>query len=183
MRIIDNIRMRIDNIRSWWIERRLMKGLRNNWRLALKRHVKVTKLLNQHDKLDPGNGPIKVVLAWCDRRRKLYAMKEESNEKFNRCNNAIAELEMAIAARKIGQSIQDLTKEKSIWYNTHMNEKDKFKAYLRVQAGGLTNMWDVRAISDLTGKQVTKNECADIQDRYDELCDKYPELVTEFLGV
>jgi len=111
MRIIDNIRMRIDNIRSWWIERRLMKGLRNNWRLALKRHVKVTKLLNQHDKLDPGNGPIKVVLAWCDRRRKLYAMKEESNEKFNRCNNAIAELEMAIAARKIGQSIQDLTKE------------------------------------------------------------------------
>jgi len=64
-----------------------------------------------------------------------------------------------------------------------MNEKDKFKAYLRVQAGGLTNMWDVRAISDLTGKQVTKNECADIQDRYDELCDKYPELVTEFLGV
>ena len=56
-----------------------------------------------------------------------------------------------------------------------MNEKEKFEAYVKVQKSGVTNMFDVRTVCELSGLE--REDAMDIMERYEELMEKYPEVV------
>jgi len=56
-----------------------------------------------------------------------------------------------------------------------MNEKEKFEAYVKVQESGVTNMFDVRTVCELSGLE--REDAMDIMERYEELMEKYPEVV------
>jgi len=56
-----------------------------------------------------------------------------------------------------------------------MNEKEKFEAYVKVQKSGVTNMFDVRTVCELSGLE--REDAMDIMERYEELMKKYPEVV------
>ena len=56
-----------------------------------------------------------------------------------------------------------------------MNEKEKFEAYVKVQNSGVTNMFDVRTVCELSGLE--REDTMDIMERYEELMEKYPEVV------
>ena len=45
--------------------------------------------------------------------------------------------------------------------------KQQFKAYLQVQMSGVTNMFDLRNVTALTG--LDKNQCLEIMENYGEL--------------
>ena len=49
--------------------------------------------------------------------------------------------------------------------------KKQFKAYVRVQMSGVTNMFDLRNVTALTG--LDKNQCIAIMEQYNELDKKY----------
>ena len=49
--------------------------------------------------------------------------------------------------------------------------KDQFEAYVRVQKSGVTNMFDIRNVTALTG--LDKNQCIAIMEQYGELDKKY----------
>jgi hypothetical protein len=49
--------------------------------------------------------------------------------------------------------------------------KKQFKAYVRVQMSGVTNMFDVRNVIALTG--LNKNQIMEIMSNYGELEEKY----------
>ena len=49
--------------------------------------------------------------------------------------------------------------------------KQQFKAYLQVQMSGITNMFDLRNVTALTG--LDKNQCIAIMEQYNELDKKY----------
>ena len=49
--------------------------------------------------------------------------------------------------------------------------KDQFKAYVRVQKSGVTNMFDLRNVTSLTG--LDKEQCMEIMSNYSELVEKY----------
>ena len=49
--------------------------------------------------------------------------------------------------------------------------KQQFKAYLQVQMSGVTNMFDLRNVTALTG--LDKNQCIAIMEQYNELDKKY----------
>ena len=49
--------------------------------------------------------------------------------------------------------------------------KDQFTAYVRVQKSGVTNMFDIRNVTALTG--LDKNQCIAIMEQYFELTKKY----------
>ena len=49
--------------------------------------------------------------------------------------------------------------------------KDQFKAYVRVQKSGVTNMFDLRNVTSLTG--LDKEQCMEIMSNYSELEEKY----------
>ena len=49
--------------------------------------------------------------------------------------------------------------------------KDQFEAYVRVQKSGVTNMFDLRNVTALTG--LDKNQCIVIMEQYGELDKKY----------
>ena len=49
--------------------------------------------------------------------------------------------------------------------------KDQFTAYVRVQKSGVTNMFDIRNVTALTG--LDKNQCIAIMEQYGELDKKY----------
>ena len=49
--------------------------------------------------------------------------------------------------------------------------KDQFTAYVRVQKSGVTNMFDVRNVTALTG--LDKSQIMEIMKTYDELEEKY----------
>ena len=49
--------------------------------------------------------------------------------------------------------------------------KDQFTAYVRVQKSGVTNMFDIRNVTALTG--LDKNQCIAIMKTYGELEEKY----------
>ena len=53
------------------------------------------------------------------------------------------------------------------------NTKDQFEAYVDVQMSGVTNMFDVRTVGDLSGLE--KEEILTIMQNYGELKDKYDE--------
>ena len=49
--------------------------------------------------------------------------------------------------------------------------KEQFKAYVRVQMSGVTNMWDVRTVGRLSG--LTKETIIQIMKNYSELKQKF----------
>ena len=49
--------------------------------------------------------------------------------------------------------------------------KDQFEAYVRVQKSGVTNMFDLKNVTALTG--LDKNQCIAIMEQYGELDKKY----------
>ena len=49
--------------------------------------------------------------------------------------------------------------------------KEQFEAYVDVQMSGVTNMFDIRTVSDLTGLE--KDEIMTIMKNYSELKEKY----------
>lgn len=51
--------------------------------------------------------------------------------------------------------------------------KDDFKAYVRVQKSGVTNMWAVDFVCQLSG--LTEKQCLDIMKNYAEYQKKYME--------
>ena len=51
--------------------------------------------------------------------------------------------------------------------------KEQFEAYVDVQMSGVTNMFDVRAVGELSGLE--KEEILEIMKNYGELKDKYDE--------
>ena len=65
-----------------------------------------------------------------------------------------------------------------LWYNKKDKEmakleitKDQFEAYVRVQKSGVTNMFDLRNVTSLTG--LDKEQCMEIMSNYSELVEKY----------
>ena len=59
--------------------------------------------------------------------------------------------------------------------NNKMTEitKEQFEAYVDVQMSGVTNMFDVKTVSDLSGLE--KEEIMEIMKNYGTLKDKYDE--------
>jgi len=51
--------------------------------------------------------------------------------------------------------------------------KEQFEAYVDVQMSGVTNMFDVRTVGELSGLE--KEEIMEIMKNYGELKDKYDE--------
>ncbi len=51
--------------------------------------------------------------------------------------------------------------------------KEQFEAYVDVQMSGVTNMWNVKLVSELSGLE--KDEIMTIMKSYGELKDKYDE--------
>ena len=49
--------------------------------------------------------------------------------------------------------------------------KEQFTAYVRVQKSGVTNMFDIRNVTALTG--LDKEQCLEIMSNYSELDKKY----------
>ena len=49
--------------------------------------------------------------------------------------------------------------------------KQQFKAYLQVQMSGITNMFDLRNVTALTG--LDKKQCLEIMENYGELYKKH----------
>jgi len=49
--------------------------------------------------------------------------------------------------------------------------KQQFKSYLQVQMSGVTNMFDLRNVTALTG--LDKNQCLEIMENYGELYKKH----------
>ena len=51
--------------------------------------------------------------------------------------------------------------------------KEQFFAYVNVQMSGITNMWNVDLVSELSG--LTREQCMEIIKTYEQLNDKYRE--------
>ena len=44
--------------------------------------------------------------------------------------------------------------------------KEKFEVYVAVQKSGITNMWDVNRVIELSDNILTKEDCLDIMQNY-----------------
>ena len=55
-----------------------------------------------------------------------------------------------------------------------MITKKKFQSYVDVQMSGITNMFDVRRVSELSG--LGRDEIIAIMKQYGELTKKYPDV-------
>ena len=54
--------------------------------------------------------------------------------------------------------------------------EQKFQAYVDVQMGGRTNMWDTVAIARLSKRQLNHKEALEIIKNYNELHEQYPDV-------
>ncbi len=54
--------------------------------------------------------------------------------------------------------------------------KEKFEAFVEVQKSGMTNMFDVRAVSELSDEIISTDEVKEIMKQYANLMEKYPEV-------
>ena len=54
--------------------------------------------------------------------------------------------------------------------------KEKFEAFVEVQKSGMTNMFDVRAVSELSAEIISTDEVKEIMKQYASLMEKYPEV-------
>ncbi len=52
--------------------------------------------------------------------------------------------------------------------------KEDFRAYVGVQKSGVTNMWAVDLVCDLSG--LDRDHCFYIMKHYSELAEKYPDI-------
>lgn len=52
--------------------------------------------------------------------------------------------------------------------------REDFEAYVQVQKSGVTNMWAVNFVCDLSGLE--REQCFYIMKHYDELATKYPGI-------
>ena len=51
--------------------------------------------------------------------------------------------------------------------------KEQFKDYVRIQRRGVTNMWAIRTVCDLSTTGLTTDICLYIMDHYSELKEEY----------
>ena len=51
--------------------------------------------------------------------------------------------------------------------------KEQFKDYVRIQKSGVTNMWAIKTVCDLSTTGLTTDICLYIMDHYDELKEEY----------
>lgn len=51
--------------------------------------------------------------------------------------------------------------------------REQFRDYLRIQASGATNMFDVNRVCELSRTDLTRDICRYIMRRYKELCEEY----------
>lgn len=51
--------------------------------------------------------------------------------------------------------------------------KEQFADYVRIQMSGVTNMWAIRAVCDLSTTGLTTDICLYIMDHYSELKEEY----------
>ena len=51
--------------------------------------------------------------------------------------------------------------------------KEQFKDYVRIQKSGVTNMWAIRTVCDLSTTGLTTDICLYIMDHYDDLREEY----------
>ncbi len=63
----------------------------------------------------------------------------------------------------------------SNWYRGSITE-EQFQAYEDVRVGGLTNMWDTRRVSQLSGGILTMDTALEILKHYRDLNLTYPEV-------
>ena len=54
--------------------------------------------------------------------------------------------------------------------------KEKFEAFVEVQRSGMTNMFDVKAVSELSDEGISTDEVKEIMKQYDSLIEQYPEV-------
>ncbi len=53
------------------------------------------------------------------------------------------------------------------------NEKEKFLVYESIRRSGVTNMFDVTTVCEISGETLDKKDCFYIMDNYSELAKKY----------
>ena len=51
--------------------------------------------------------------------------------------------------------------------------KEQFEDYVRIQKSGVTNMWAIRTVCDLSTTGLTTDICLYIMDHYSELKEEY----------
>ena len=51
--------------------------------------------------------------------------------------------------------------------------KEQFEDYVRIQKSGVTNMWAIRTVCDLSITDLTTDICLYIMDHYNELREEY----------
>lgn len=51
--------------------------------------------------------------------------------------------------------------------------KEQFKDYVRIQRQGVTNMWAIKTVCDLSRTGLTTDICLYIMDHYNELREEY----------
>lgn len=51
--------------------------------------------------------------------------------------------------------------------------KEQFKDYVRIQMSGVTNMWAIRNVCDLSTTGLTSDICLYIMDNYEKLMEEY----------
>ena len=51
--------------------------------------------------------------------------------------------------------------------------KEQFEAYVEVQMSGVTNMWDIDFVIQLSNYELTKENCFYIMKNYSELKEEY----------
>ena len=54
--------------------------------------------------------------------------------------------------------------------------KEKFEAFVEVQRSGMTNMFDIKAVSELSDEVISTDEVKEIMTQYDSLMKQYPEV-------
>lgn len=60
--------------------------------------------------------------------------------------------------------------------------KEKFAAYMKVQYGGRTNMFDIKRVMALSGGRLTKGDCEDIMENYETYFSKWSEEIEKSLA-
>lgn len=53
--------------------------------------------------------------------------------------------------------------------------EEKFLAYEEIRQSGVTNMWNVQLVCELSGWVLTKDDCFDIMNHYAEYAEKWLE--------
>lgn len=51
--------------------------------------------------------------------------------------------------------------------------KEQFEDYVRIRDSGITNMYDIRTIEDISFTQLTKANCLYIMHNFQELAEEY----------